>query len=71
MLPVVAALVLSQYVRSHVSRDDPTSQCLWWVEGSVSSSSAGLSLERVEDVAAGGPRLEAAGAREKVFVAKF
>ncbi len=35
MLPVVAALVLSQYVRSHVSRDDPTSQCLWWVEGSV------------------------------------
>ncbi len=35
MLSVVAALVLSQYVRSHVVRDDPTSQCLWWPEGTV------------------------------------
>lgn len=35
MFSVVAAMLLSQYVRSHVDRDDPTSQCLWWKEGSV------------------------------------
>lgn len=32
---VVIALVLSQYVRSHVDRDNPGSQCLWWQENSV------------------------------------
>lgn len=34
---VVATLVLSQYVRSRVDRDDPSSQCLWWKEGTVIS----------------------------------
>ncbi|MDP1829994.1 MAG: myxosortase-dependent metalloprotease, MXAN_2677/MXAN_2678 family [Archangium sp.] len=32
---VVVALVLTQYVRSHVDRDDPSSPCLWWQENSV------------------------------------
>lgn len=32
---VVVALVLSQYVRSHVDFDNPNSQCLWWPENSV------------------------------------
>lgn len=32
---VVIALVLSQSVRSHVDRDDPGSQCLWWPQDSV------------------------------------
>ena len=32
---LVTTLVLSQFVRSHVVRDDPTSQCLWWKENTV------------------------------------
>ncbi|MFT3708713.1 MAG: matrixin family metalloprotease [Archangium sp.] len=32
MLHVVAAVVLSQYVRSRVDDKDPASQCLWWIE---------------------------------------
>lgn len=32
---LVTSLVLSQYVRSRVDRDDPTSQCLWWREDTV------------------------------------
>lgn len=32
---VLTALLLSQYVRSRVDRNDPTSQCLWWKEGTV------------------------------------
>lgn len=33
--PLLVSLLLSQYVRSHVDRDDPSSQCLWWKENSV------------------------------------
>jgi thiopurine S-methyltransferase len=40
-------------------------------ESELRAHYAGLSLERVEDVAAGGPRLVAAAAREKAYVAKF
>lgn len=32
---VLAGLLLSQYVRSRVDRNDPTSQCLWWKEDTV------------------------------------
>ena len=35
MLTLLTSLVLSQYVRSHVVRDDPTSQCLWWHDSTV------------------------------------
>jgi hypothetical protein len=40
-------------------------------ESELRAHYAGLSLARVEETAAAGPRLVAAGAREKVFVAKF
>ena len=32
---VVVAVLLSQYVRTRVDKNDPTSQCLWWKEGSA------------------------------------
>src|SRR4051812_27064766 len=32
---LVVTLLLSQYVRSHVERDDPSSQCLWWKENTI------------------------------------
>ncbi len=32
---VAVALLLSQYVRTRVDKNDPTSQCLWWKEGTV------------------------------------
>lgn len=41
---LISTLVLTQYVRSRVDRDDPASQCLWWHEDTaivVEQSSAG------------------------------
>jgi len=32
---VVVAVLLSQYVRTRVDKNDPTSQCLWWKEDTV------------------------------------
>ena len=34
---LVVALLLSQYVRSHVDKNDPTSQCVWWHDGTLIS----------------------------------
>ena len=33
--PLVVTLLLSQYVRAQVDRNNPASQCLWWKDGSV------------------------------------
>lgn len=33
--PLVVTLLLSQYVRAQVDRNDPASQCLWWKDGTV------------------------------------
>ena len=32
---LVVTLLLSQYVRSHVVKDDPTSQCVWWHDSTL------------------------------------